>query len=145
MTKLKLHLQTGALVDLNPNQRDRQVEAALLKLVQDFPGTGVQALFQVHQNIASPIQIEMLCHPDRAMLLPDGQFTELGQAAMESVQNKINSLLQGDLELETSDSQPKLSGSLKGELTEKSPDLSRLTLLNSGFEQSPRHSNPKGM
>lgn len=82
--------------DGDAGQKHMRVEAALSKLIQDYPNSGGKALIDVQKGIAQPIQIDMLSHPDRGMATPDGQLTELGEAALKSLQNKINEILQFD-------------------------------------------------
>lgn len=83
--------------DGDAGQKHMRVEAALSKLIQDYPNSGGKALIDVQKGVAQPIQIDMLSHPDRGMATPDGRLTELGEEALKSLQNKINEILQFDL------------------------------------------------
>lgn len=91
-------LNTGSLEGLDAGQRHMRVEAALSKLVQDFPNSGYKALFDAQKKIATPTQIDILSHPDRAMATSDGQLTELGSQAFDSAQKKINDILNTDFQ-----------------------------------------------
>lgn len=86
----------GSLEGLDTGQRHMRVEAALSKLVQDFPNSGYKALFDVQKKIATPTQIDILSQLDRAMATPDGKLTELGSEAFDSAQKKINDILSAD-------------------------------------------------
>ncbi|MBU3641001.1 hypothetical protein [Polynucleobacter sp. Fuers-14] len=95
----KFPLKTpGNLEGLDVGQRHMRVEAALSKLVQDFPNSGYKALFDAQKKVATPTQIDILSHPDRAMATPDGQLTELGAEAFDSAQKKINDILNTDFQ-----------------------------------------------
>lgn len=74
-------------------QKHMRVEAALAKLIQDYPNSGGKALIDAQKGVAQPIQIDMLSHPDRGMATPDGRLTELGEDALKTFQNKINEIL----------------------------------------------------
>ncbi|MBU3595078.1 hypothetical protein ICN10_01535 [Polynucleobacter sp. 86C-FISCH] len=82
--------------DGDASQKHMRVEAALSKLIQDYPNSGGKALIDTQKGVAQPIQIDMLAHPDRGLATPDGQLTELGEAALKSLQNKINEILRFD-------------------------------------------------
>ena len=88
----------GNLEGLDVGQRHMRVEAALSKLVQDFPNSGYKALFDAQKKIATPTQIDILSHPDRAMATSDGQLTQLGAEAFDSAQKKINEILNTDFQ-----------------------------------------------
>lgn len=82
--------------DGDAGQKHMRVEAALSRLIQDYPNSGGKALIDAQKGVAQPIQIDMLAHPDRGMATPDGQLTELGEEALKSLQNKINEILKFD-------------------------------------------------
>lgn len=122
--------------DDDVGQKHMRVEAALSKLIQDYPNSGGKALIDAQKGVAQPIQIDMLAHPDRGMATPDGQLTELGEEALKSLQNKINEILQFDSRKTNTPSVEMVND--ESEQTVKTPALSLMTPHAPPKDKSPQ-------
>jgi hypothetical protein len=125
--------------DGDVGQKHMRVEAALSKLIQDYPNSGGKALIDAQKGVAQPIQIDMLAHPDRGMATPDGQLTELGEEALKSLQNKINEILQFDSRKSSTLSIERLSGEPEQPVKSFTPS----SVVRSPVNESPNQNQSK--
>lgn len=77
------------------NKKHMQLEAILAKLLADHPSTGIGALFDVRDGMASVFEVEALSHPAIGLAVGNGKLTELGKEVAELAERKIQKAIGG--------------------------------------------------